>query len=140
MKKEIAGLDAYHSEKHWLFNGGRIGRETELPSAKVLVTRSIAKLREVRTMCLSTAPQTAKYQNQAEYRRDLYRRENLDGDSDSEDEVESYRKVAPVKEDRCSKKARVDCVEDKENRHVPITSFEPRLEQHYPLHQHVRPS
>ena len=91
-KKQIASIDAYHGEKHWLLHGGRIAGEKELPSADVLIARALVKLRGVRALCLNTPPETAKFQNHDEYYNDLVAREFGDEDSESDDENCEYRK------------------------------------------------
>ncbi len=71
-------------------HGGRIGGERELPSSDVLIDRAIAKLREVRTMCLNTSPEKAKFKNHDEYRKDLLRREGFGGDlEDTDDDADN---------------------------------------------------
>lgn len=118
MAKEIASSDAYHGEKHWLLHGGRIGGETQLPSSELLIARAIAKLRQVRVMCLNTAPETAKFNNHDEYWKEVLRREEFGSDDDDEDEayLQSEREA---EECRRAKKARVEQVEETEANSSP---------------------
>ena len=115
MAKQIAWCDDYHDEKHWLLHGGRIGGETQRPSSELLIARAIAKLRQVRVMCLNTAPETAKFNNHDEYEKDMLRREGFGSDDDDEDEayLQCEREAAFAEECPRAKKARVEQVEVK---------------------------